>query len=104
MLEKFPIFSNLSKEYLAQVEAIAQQIFVKKGSILFAPGDATQGFYAVLHGPIRVYRVSPKGKEITLKAACETNYIVTVGGALPRRRARERGRRTTRKRGGDCTH
>lgn len=69
MLEKFPIFANLSREHLAQVEAIARQIFAKKGSILFAPGDATQGFYAVLNGAVRVYRVSPKGKEITLEIA-----------------------------------
>ena len=69
MLEKFPIFSNLSREHLAQVEAIARQIFAKKGSILFAPGDATQGFYAVLNGAVRVYRVSSKGKEITLEIA-----------------------------------
>ncbi len=69
MLEKFPIFANLSKEHLDQVEAIARQIFAKKGSILFAPGDAAQGFYAVLNGAVRVYRVSPKGKEITLEIA-----------------------------------
>ena len=69
MLEKFPIFDNLSKEHLAQVEAMARQIFVKKGSILFAPGDASQGFYAVLRGAVRVYRVSPQGKEITLDIA-----------------------------------
>lgn len=67
MLEKFPLFSSLPQEHLASLEAIAKEIPARKGSILFAPGDATQGFYAVLNGSIRVYRGSAKGKEITLE-------------------------------------
>ena len=69
MLEKFPLFSNLPKEHLARLVAISKQITVKKGSVLFSPGDATQGFFAVLEGAVRVYRVSPKGKEIALEIA-----------------------------------
>ena len=67
MLEKFPLFSGLAKEHLADLEAIAREIPVKKGSILFSPGDAVLGFYAVLNGSIRVFRGSAKGKEITLE-------------------------------------
>ena len=67
MLEKFPLFATLPQEHLASLEAIAKEIPAKKGSILFSPGDVTQGFYAVLNGSIRVYRGSAKGKEITLE-------------------------------------
>ncbi len=69
MLEQFPIFASLEKEYLSQLEGITRQILAKKGSILFAPGDATQGFYAVHDGAVRVYRVSSGGKEITQQIA-----------------------------------
>lgn len=69
MLEQFPIFASLEKEYLPQLEGITRQILAKKGSILFAPGDATQGFYAVHDGAMRVYRVSSGGKEITQQIA-----------------------------------
>ncbi len=65
MLEQFPIFASLDKEHLARLEAITRQISAPKGSILFASGDATQGFYAVHDGSVRVYRVSSRGKEIT---------------------------------------
>ena len=65
MLEQLPIFDSLDKVHLAQLEAITRQIVAKKGSILFAPGDATKGFYAMLEGAVRLYRVSSKGKEIT---------------------------------------
>jgi len=67
MLEQVPIFASLPEEHLRRLEAISRQIFAGKGSILFAPGDATRGFYAVLDGAVRVYRVSPKGKEISLE-------------------------------------
>ena len=69
MLEKFPIFAGLPKEHLNQIEANVKEISPRKGSILFSPGDVTQGFYAVLDGAVRVYRVSPEGKEITLEIA-----------------------------------
>jgi len=69
MLEKFPLFSNLPQQHLMRLEAISREIQVKKGSVLFSPGDVTQGFFAVLKGAVRVYRVSLKGKEITLEIA-----------------------------------
>ncbi len=69
MLEKFPLFSALPQEHLASLEAIAREIPAKKGSLLFSPGDAVKGFFAVLDGAIRVYRGSAKGKEITMEIA-----------------------------------
>lgn len=69
MLKQFPLFAGLPKEHLTQLEGISRQVLVKKGSILFAPGDAAQGFYAVHDGAVRIYRVSSRGKEITLEIA-----------------------------------
>jgi CRP/FNR family transcriptional regulator len=69
MLKQFPLFAGLSKEHLTWLDGISQQVRVKKGSIIFGPGDATQGFYAVHEGAVRIYRVSSKGKEITLEIA-----------------------------------
>jgi CRP/FNR family transcriptional regulator len=69
MLEKFPLFFGFPEEHLAALESISKEISVKKGAVLFSPGNLTQGFYAVLDGAVRLYRVSPKGKEITLEIA-----------------------------------
>lgn len=69
MLETFPMFSSLPKEHLDRLEAISRKISLKKGSILFSPGDKAKGFYAVLNGTVRLYRISQKGKEITLEIA-----------------------------------
>jgi CRP/FNR family transcriptional regulator, dissimilatory nitrate respiration regulator len=69
MLERLPLFSDFPGEHLARLESISTEISVRKGTVLFSPGDSTRGFYAVLDGAVRVYRVSPKGKEITLQIA-----------------------------------
>ena len=75
MLTGFPIFADLWQEHLAKLEEMAQEIFLKKGEGLFGPGDPTQGFYVVREGAVRVYRMSPQGKEITQE-------IASPGGAF----------------------
>ncbi len=69
MLAGFQIFANLSREHLKKLEEIAQEIFLAKGVELFAPGDPSRGFYVVRNGSIRVYGMSPQGKEITQEIA-----------------------------------
>lgn len=67
MLETFPLFSSLPPEHIALLEGISREISVKKGELLFSPGDATRGFFAVADGVVRLYRVSSRGKEISLE-------------------------------------
>ncbi|MFZ0931084.1 MAG: Crp/Fnr family transcriptional regulator [Syntrophobacteraceae bacterium] len=69
MLGQFRCFSSLTEEYLGRLQAFSRPISVQKGTILFAPGDESRGFYAVSSGAVRLYRVSPAGKEITLAIA-----------------------------------
>ena len=69
MLAGFQIFANLSREHLKKLEEITQEISLAKGVELFAPGDPSRGFYVVRDGTIRVYGMSPQGKEITQEIA-----------------------------------
>jgi len=69
ILEGFPLFANLAREQREKLEEMAQEICLKKGAMLFAPGDQTQGLYMVREGAVRVYRLSPQGKEITQEIA-----------------------------------
>ena len=69
MLAGFQIFANLSREHLKKLEEITQEISLAKGVELFAPGDPSRGFYVVRNGTIRVYGMSPQGKEITQEIA-----------------------------------
>ncbi len=69
MLAGLQIFANLSHKHLEKLEEITQEIFLAKGAELFAPGDPSRGFYVVREGTIRVYGMSPQGKEITQEIA-----------------------------------
>jgi CRP-like cAMP-binding protein len=69
MLTEIPIFANLSPEHLQALEAITQEIILAKGAQIFAPGEPSRGFYVVKDGAVRVYGMSPQGKEITQEIA-----------------------------------
>jgi CRP-like cAMP-binding protein len=63
------IFLQLSPEHRRKLEQIAVQVALPKGRQLFAPGDPSRGFYVVQEGAVRVYGMSPQGKEITQEIA-----------------------------------
>jgi len=69
MLAGIPIFANLAPEHFQALEKITREIFLAKGAQLFAPGDPSRGFYVVRDGAVRVYGMSPQGKEITQEIA-----------------------------------
>jgi CRP/FNR family transcriptional regulator len=71
MLSRITIFRNIPEEYLSRLEGISRKRDLRKNTCVFAPGDATRGFYAVLQGAVRLYRLSEQGKETTLEFARE---------------------------------
>jgi CRP-like cAMP-binding protein len=63
------IFTQLSPDHRRKLEQIAVKVSLKKGKQLFAPGELSRGFYVVREGAVRVYGMSPQGKEITQEIA-----------------------------------
>jgi CRP-like cAMP-binding protein len=63
------IFTQLAPEQRRKLEQIAVEVSLQKGRELFAPGDPSRGFYVVREGTVRVYGMSPQGKEITQEIA-----------------------------------
>ena len=62
-LSQVDLFKGLTVE---QLEAIAQIISdkkFKKGQLIFSEGDEGVGFYLVISGRVKVYKLSPEGKE-----------------------------------------
>jgi len=62
-LSQVDLFNGLS---LQQLDAVARIVSVKeykKGKLVFADGDDGIGFYIVIRGRVKVYKVSPDGKE-----------------------------------------
>lgn len=57
------LFSALDEEQLERVRRHSHVIDMVEGESLFFQGDEVSNFYLVLEGRIKLYRVSPEGKE-----------------------------------------
>ena len=63
ILLNIPIFNGLSKDQIKQIGRIAVEKEMIKGRIIFSEGDEGSGFYVVVKGRVKVFKVSPDGKE-----------------------------------------
>ena len=62
-LSQVDLFNGLSSLQLDEVASIVSDKKYKKGELVFADGDDGIGFYIVISGRVKVYKVSPDGKE-----------------------------------------
>jgi len=62
-LRRCPLFGGLKEEDLRKVRAIALPRQFRKKQVLFSDGEEAKGFYVILSGKVKLYKVSPEGKE-----------------------------------------
>jgi CRP/FNR family transcriptional regulator len=62
-MKSCPLFADLAPEDLEQLAKIVHQRKVQRGELLFSEGDVAKGFYIVAEGRVKVYKLSPDGKE-----------------------------------------
>jgi CRP-like cAMP-binding protein len=63
IIPSIPIFNGLPADQIAAIKQIAVEKNVSKGEILFSEGDEGNGFYVIAAGRLKVFKVSPEGKE-----------------------------------------
>ena len=63
LLKNVALFEGLPEEDLQRLERIGRSKSLAKGEILFAQGEEATGFYVVAKGRVKVYRLSPKGRQ-----------------------------------------
>jgi len=63
LLKRCPLFAGLKDEDLKRVRAIAIPRQVSKKEVLFSEGEEAKGFYAILSGKVKLYKISLEGKE-----------------------------------------
>jgi len=66
-LKQADLFSRLESDELDDLVAIARARRLDSGDILFSAGDRAKGFYVLLEGKIKLYKISPDGKEYILR-------------------------------------
>lgn len=63
VLSKTPLFKGLPEDQLQEIAQIALERLFKKGKIIFSEGDDGKGFFIVIRGKIKIFKVSSEGKE-----------------------------------------
>jgi len=67
ILLKSPFFSELGEDELTEVASHVQERTFRRGEVILLEGEAPRAVYFVVHGQVRIYRLSPEGREQVLK-------------------------------------
>jgi CRP/FNR family transcriptional regulator len=63
IISAIPLFNGLPDDQLSAIREIAVEKHFNKGQTIFSEGDETQGFFVVVDGRVKIYKVSSEGKE-----------------------------------------
>jgi CRP-like cAMP-binding protein len=62
-LKQCPLFAGLKEGDLKRIRSIALLKQVGKKEVLFSDGEEAKGFYVILSGKVKLYKISAEGKE-----------------------------------------
>jgi len=87
LLRKSPLFAGLKEEDLRRIRSIAIPKKLVKKEVLFADGEEARGFYVILSGKMKLYKISPEGKEqilhIVVAPDAFAEAALFLGGTYP---------------------
>ena len=63
LISAIPLFDGLPTEQLNAIRRIAVEKRYNKGQTIFSEGDKTTGFFVIVEGRVKIYKVSSEGKE-----------------------------------------
>ena len=62
-LRKCPLLSGLTESEIGQIETIGIKKHYAKGELIFSEGEKATGFFINLSGQVKIYKLSPDGRE-----------------------------------------
>ena len=68
LLKSCKLFSDLDRADLDAVQQISVRKEYRKGDIVFHEGDVSRGFFLVVAGAVKIFRLGPDGRERVLHA------------------------------------
>ncbi len=63
---KIELFGGLQDKQIQSLAQIAIEKKYQKNQMIFTQGDKGEGFYIIISGQVRIFRISPDGKEQTI--------------------------------------
>jgi len=63
VIAAIPIFNGLPEDQIGAIQQIAVEKQINKGELIFSEGEDGNGFFVIAEGRVKVFKVSPEGKE-----------------------------------------
>ena len=63
VISTIPLFNGLPEDQLEAIKKIAIEKQINKGEIVVSEGDEGKGFFVIVEGRVKVFKVSAEGKE-----------------------------------------
>lgn len=86
-LRSIALFSELTIEQLRKISSVSKLKKFKKNEIIFNENDIYQGFYILLKGTVKIFKISAKAKESVLHIIKPLNAFADIplfdGGNYP---------------------
>lgn len=79
LLQRFPLFKNLTDEEMEPMLEIARNRVYRQGIHLFMQGDPLTNVYFILNGKIKIYRTDIQGKEQIINVLGENQMFPHQG-------------------------
>lgn len=87
ILQDIPLFSELTVEELRKITKLSQLVNYKKQEYIFHEGEEFKGIFIVLKGIVKIFKISPHGKEYILHLLTKPHLFGDVplftGGECP---------------------
>ncbi len=58
-----PLFKGLPEEHLKELATVVKDKVFRKGKLIFSEGDEGSGFYIIISGRVKAFKLFPEGKE-----------------------------------------
>jgi len=62
-ISSLPLFQGLPEKHIEDLAMIVVDQVFKRGQVIFSEGDEGTGFYVVIWGRVKIFKLSPEGKE-----------------------------------------
>ncbi len=63
LIHDIPLFQGMEEEQFQRLASLCHIASYTKGQHIFAQGDPGKGFYVILSGKVKIFKLSPEGKE-----------------------------------------
>ena len=67
VVANLPLFAGLAAEELEELLREAQSIRYPKGTDVFRQDEEAHSFFVLLHGPLRVFKLTPDGQQVVVR-------------------------------------